>query len=107
MRPLRAEELTFIQHMLKGSDWANMDAHQLASLRVEDMDDAGMGSILFVSSKPDRVLGKDIASCQFQDLDGVAVLATLSLDQHGDLYELDIWKTDFSRLIRLPSRFNT
>ncbi|MGT2430711.1 DUF6984 family protein [Cupriavidus basilensis] len=47
-------------------------------------------------------MGSDLASVEFFDEDGVAVIVTLSLDNYGDLYELDIWKTDFSPLRRLP-----
>ncbi|WP_420885213.1 DUF6984 family protein, partial [Candidatus Symbiothrix dinenymphae] len=36
------------------------------------------------------------------DEDGVDVIASLNIDDTGDLYELDIWKTDFSPLIKLP-----
>lgn len=35
------------------------------------------------------------------DQDGVDVIATLSLDNYGDLFELDVWKVDFSPVVSL------
>jgi hypothetical protein len=32
----------------------------------------------------------------FKDIDGTPVSAALNVDQQGNLYELDIWKVDFS-----------
>lgn len=65
------------------------------------MDDGGMGSIRFESKKPGRRLGSDLARETFVDEDGVEVIATLSLDNYGDLFELDIWKVDFSPVVSL------
>jgi hypothetical protein len=36
------------------------------------------------------------------DQDGVMVSITINTDQHGELYELDFWKTNFSPLSRYP-----
>ncbi len=52
----------------------------------------------------DRKFGRRASECQFTDEDGVEVLASLNLDQDGNLYELDIWKTDFGKLIRIPAQ---
>jgi hypothetical protein len=38
----------------------------------------------------------------FNDQDGVLVDFELTCDQHGNLFELDMWKVDFSQLKRLP-----
>jgi hypothetical protein len=48
-----------------------------------------------------RRLGHRIAELQFDDADGVPVIASLNVDQDGDLYELDVWKVDFKPVIRL------
>ncbi len=72
-------------------------------MKVKDMNDGGMGSLLFASSKKDRRLGDVIARIQYQDEDGVTVLVSLNLDKEGELYELDSWKVDFSFLIRISN----
>jgi hypothetical protein len=33
----------------------------------------------------------------------VALSITINADQHGSLFEMDIWKVDFTPLIRLPA----
>jgi hypothetical protein len=70
------------------------------------MQDGGMGSLILATDeslqKPGRRFGRMAAELQFNDADGVAVLASLAVDQYGNLLELDLWKTDFSALIRIP-----
>jgi hypothetical protein len=71
------------------------------------MDDGGMGSLRLATDEglqqqPGRLTGRRAAELQFIDADGVPVLASLNLDQNGELLEIDIWKTDFSPLIRIP-----
>lgn len=61
-----------------------------------------MGGLIFVSNRENRVIGQEVGRFEFRDDDGVEVIATLSLDNYGDLYELDMWKTDFSALKSFP-----
>lgn len=74
-------------------------------LLVCPMDDGEMGSLyLFPQGKviEGRVLGEQISDFQFTDLDGVEVIASLNVDNNGNLFELDIWKTDFGKLLKFP-----
>ncbi len=71
------------------------------------MDDGDMGSLLLIHKdevSESRVFGEQVSELQFVDLDGVDVIASLNIDKEGDLYELDIWKTDFSKLQKLPDK---
>ena len=84
------------------SDWNK-------GLMVCPMNDGGMGSLLLFPNgeiKKGRKFGKRISELQFKDQDGVDVIASLNTDQDCDLFELDIWKTDFSKLISLSLRDN-
>ena len=45
---------------------------------------------------------EQIAEAAFQDANGVPVSITLSVDTIGDLFEMDVFKADFSPLIRYP-----
>ena len=72
---------------------------------VSPMNDGGMGSLTLFQDEDDkqnRIFGKQISEYRFIDEDGIEVIASLNIDDKGDLYELDIWKTDFSPLIRFP-----
>lgn len=73
--------------------------YELDFIYVEEVDDGGMGGLKFlIEDKNDRFFGEILSSVRFNDEDGVSVIATLNLDDKGNLYELDIWKTDFSPL---------
>lgn len=80
------------------SDWK-------ANLLVQTMEDGGMGSLYLFPYEVinnDRLLGERISEYQYIDEDGVNVIVSLNTDRQGYLLELDIWKTDFSPLIRMP-----
>ena len=74
-------------------------------LVVRPMNDGGMGSLyLFPHGKiiEGRVLGEQVSDFQFMDIDGIEVIVSLNVDSDGNLFELDIWKTDFGKLIKFP-----
>lgn len=77
----------------------------LEKLMVQNMADGGMGSLKLwlpgMATEP-RVFGKMVSDHKFTDDDGVAVIASLNVDHNGELMELDMWKTDFSPVIRIP-----
>lgn len=73
-------------------------------LLVRPMDDGEMDSLyLFPDGKIEhRTFGEQVSDFQFKDLDGVDVIASLYVDIEGRLLELDMWKTDFSKLLQIP-----
>lgn len=76
------------------------------NLLVRPMADGDMGSLyLFPNGEiiENRILGEQVSEFQFTDLDGVEVIASLNIDANGKLFELDIWKTDFRKLIKFPN----
>jgi hypothetical protein len=81
------------------SDWKE-------KITVRQMNDGGMGGLVIFLDKEieqNRLFGEQISEYQFMDKDGVDVIVSLNIDKSGDLFELDIWKTDFSRLIKFPA----
>ena len=75
-------------------DWKN-------GLLVCPMDDGEMGSLyLFPQGKINE--SRQISEFQFTDIDGVEVIASLNVDVDGVLFELDIWKTNFEKFVKLP-----
>lgn len=103
-RHLRKPEIGLVSLLLgKAGDTGTL-LDRLGSLDVREMSDGGMGSLYFVSatkSPEQRRFGQRIAEVQFNDVDGVAIIASLNVDQDGDLYELDVWKTDYTPVIQL------
>ena len=100
MRKLKEKEEKLIKFLLKE---INYD-FEVDSLNAIDMTN-GMGSITLLnkSSKKDRVMSKVISEMTFIDEDNIPISVSLNIDTHGNLYELDIWKVDFTRFIRYPS----
>ncbi|QWG17024.1 hypothetical protein KMZ68_18835 [Bradyrhizobium sediminis] len=102
-RPLRSEEIELITAMISESPKGNQLVGSLSERLVEDMKDGGMGSLRFSNTERRiRKFGKKIAEAEFDDEDGVLVSATINVDDSGTLFELDIWKVDFSPLKRYP-----
>lgn len=98
------QEEQLLEHLVAQSsfpipiDWKD-------GLTVFPMNDGGMGSLLlFPKGKfiQNRFFGQQVSEFQFIDADGIEVMVSLIIDKQGNLFELDIWKTNFERLIRIP-----
>lgn len=96
------KELASVAGMERPDDW-------LSTLQVQEMDDGGMGSLELMSRGPSSGSSQRLVTCkaavQFTDEDGVEVIASLNAREDGVPFELDMWKTDFSPLIRIPGAF--
>lgn len=106
MRKLKKCELDVLEAMVLSSDCDTENMiKKFPFISVKEMDDGEMGSLLFISDIEEerRVLGKKVAEAEFEDVDGVTVSLCLNLDSKGNLFELDIWKVDFSKLKTWPS----
>lgn len=92
-----------VRKLLAGTRLEDALEPQGSELLVCDMSDGGMGSIQFCApAATGRLFGSTLAEGTFLDEDGTLVSAALNLDQFGDLFELDMWKVDFSPLLRYP-----
>lgn len=76
----------------------------LDSLIVRSMLDESMGSLAIAPFDSARKLGSSPAECHFYDLDGTPVSAELNLDQHGQPFEIDVWRVDFEPTLGWPLR---
>jgi len=76
-----------------------------SKIEVEPLNDGGMGSLtLHLDNDRGRLrkFKSQVSDYHFLDEDGVQVIASLYIDEFDKLFELDIWKTDFSSLIKIP-----
>ena len=111
-RPLSEGERCLIEGMIltapNHSVAAALDIDSLIrSLRhakVTEMADGDMGSLLFAAkdSTEIRHFGGRLCEAEFLDSDGMGLSIVVIIDQNQELYELDIFKGDFSALVRLP-----
>ena len=108
-RDFTVEEKAVISFLLRA---AGKDESYISKFFLEtqccDMTDGRMGSIQFVHlglnpSSDARKFGGEMSSCHFTDDDGVLVSVVLYADTSGIPFELDVWKVDFSPLIRIPN----
>jgi hypothetical protein len=107
IRHLRDPEMALVVQLLQKAGNPGQLLDRLDALNVQEMSDGGMGSLYFASAteNPDeRRFGRRIAEIQFNDVDGVPVLVSLNVDKEGDLFELDVWKTNFKPGIHIDPR---
>ena len=97
--------ISFLLHAAKKDD--DYIAKFFSATMCSEMNDGGMGSIRFLSAgnmdDDGREFGGEISSCHFTDADGVMVSAALYVDTFGMPLELDVWKVNFSCLLRMPT----
>ena len=105
-RFLQNDEAKLVKSMLAFVQGSERLIAQLLSCKVYGMNDGAMGSLKFSSCETtefQRRFSRCICEAEFLDADGMQVSAALNLDQNGDLFDLDVWKKDFSSLIRYPT----
>jgi hypothetical protein len=105
VRRLRPAEHRIIAVMLARADRLTPLRHRLDNAWVYEMDDGGMGSLRFIRPDGAPGLGDYIGPAAFTDSDGVEAFVWVNLDKRGDLFELDVWKTDGSPLVAYPPSF--
>lgn len=104
-RKPRIEELRLIKLLINISGLSFPDWEK--NLLVCEMNDDKMGSLILMTDirteNSLRIFGKQISEYQYVDSDGIDVIVSLNIDNKNQLFELDIWKTDFSPLIKFPN----
>jgi hypothetical protein len=100
-RALRGEEKELIRFLLSDVFEPAELENTLATARVRDMNDGGMGSIRFIGPGLRR-FGKQLTEAEYLDRDGVLLSIAVNADRDGNLFEVDFWKVDFSPLKRYP-----
>lgn len=102
-RKLNAEERELIVGMLRHA--GRLDLRQnLEEREVVSMGDGGMGSVQFLDAISMRQ--SELVRASATDIDGVTLEIALNINCEKLISELDIWKVDFSRIIKIPSPDN-
>ncbi len=102
LRRPNTDELRLLEALAKLARMEGAEAW-LLSLMVRDMPDGGMGS-LELQAQPPKVRRAIVclAAVQFTESDGVEVIASLYANEDCVPVELDMWKTDFGELKKIP-----
>jgi hypothetical protein len=106
LRKLTLKEENLISLLIHKEN-LNISSDWKKNTLVFTLNDGNMGSLKLCpegkNHEKREYIPSFVSEYEFKDKDGVAVVASLFLDKEGDLYELDIWKVDFSELISLPN----
>ena len=90
------EREIFSKLLLKAGITASID-----DLLVESMDDGKMGSLKIGEDHHLKKFGRMASDYLFKDTDGVDVVASLYLDSEDNLYELDVFKSNYEKTLLL------
>lgn len=108
-RNFTKEETVIVSFLLRAAKKGDFYiSNFISETQCSDMKDGGMGSLHFMPrgqmvANDDREFGYEMSACHFTDKDGVLVSVALYADSLGRPLELDVWKVDFSPLIRMPN----
>ena len=90
-----------MENLLQNSDATSQLRCDLTQATVAETTDGGMGSLRFLGGRSQR-MGRELVSATYIDSDGTPVELSVNLDEDGRIFELDIWKVDFSPLQQFP-----
>jgi len=97
VRRIKPDEAALLRQLIREAALGQVHLGEdgVDDLQVRDMLDGGMGSLRIVHSDERQPhFGAEVAKLAFHDSDGVYVDVTLNLDQHGRLFEMDVFKAD-------------
>ncbi|MGG5904831.1 DUF6984 family protein [Sphingobacterium daejeonense] len=97
-RNLNNNEVLFVEGLLKETvEWEKY-IQQLKTAKVIDLNVKYCLRFLLQEYNYNDIgtFGSNMLQKQVMDIDNVPVLISLDLDRNGNLYELDVWKADFS-----------
>lgn len=93
LRPTKPEEHALIRHLLSFLK----EGHRYKI--PEEVENLGETAIQ-LSSRGEHFA--DLVEADYKDRDGREVLITLSVNQFDELFDLEMWKSDFSSIQRYP-----
>lgn len=105
LRKLTIKEENLIAFLIQKEN-LNINSDWKKNILAFSMNDGNMGSLKLcpegIYDEKREYIQRFVSEYEFKDKDGIDVIASLILDKEGNLYELDIWKVDFSELLSLP-----
>lgn len=93
-----------LKRLLEASGQSVPREINLEKVRFTCLRDGGMGSARVVEEGNEdsgRRFGAKVSELTFTDQDGVRVSVSLHVDQFGNPLEIDVFKADFSSVVRL------
>lgn len=100
-RPIIDKEIALINYLL--SVTKDKPADLAIPTTVYTMNDGSMGSIRLVDNDNRYIFLRELVEAHYIDEDGIPVSISLNLSTDNKLFELNIFKGDFSLLRRYPT----
>ena len=105
VRHITTQIRQMVEILIKNSQNDNKDYK--FSDEIFYFDDGKMGSFGFVYESNEYIGGgKYISDIEFYDIDGILCVATMFAYDNNFVDSVDIWKVDFSPLIKIPTNEN-
>jgi hypothetical protein len=101
VRHISDQELQLVSYLISMTN--NRPEGLIIPITVYPMNDGGMGSIRFVENEDSYIFQRDLVQADYTDEDNVPVFISLNLNTDDKLFELDIFKGDFSSLKKYPT----
>jgi hypothetical protein len=105
LRELYPQEMALLVRLLQGKPESLHFIDQLNGLKVAEMSDGGMGSLSLVPQNlqgMSRSFGRQLVLGEYTDSDGISISFAVNVDSQGQLFELDVWKVNFTPLLAWP-----
>lgn len=101
------KEIKLMVEILINNSFAKNKIKYQFSNEIFYFNDGNMGSFGFVYDTNKYIGGgKHISDMAFYDLDGTLCIATMFAYENNFVDSVDIWKVDFSPLIKMPTNEN-
>ena len=105
VRHITTQIRQMVEILIKNSQSENKDYK--FSDEIFYFEDGKMGSFGFVYGSNEYIGGgKHISDIEFYDIDGILCVATMFAYDNNFVDSVDIWKVDFSPLIKIPTNEN-
>lgn len=102
IRHINKKESKIVQYLTKLANYPFVLNNEIL---VMSQNDSGMGSFTIFQNGNDKMknrkFGRRISEYEFIDDDNIPVLVSLNVDEDDGLFEVDIWKANYSPVINL------
>jgi len=101
-RALSGSEIELLEFILSDKKYEQL-LDGARNLWVTELVDGNMGSIRFVSPLNERQ-ATCLEKAECRDAEGSNINVAINADQTGELFEIDIWKYDFTPVSEFPGK---
>ncbi len=99
-RPIKSNEKTLIEHLLKMANAEQLIPKIPAEVSPYNLQQP---ESINLSGTDAEDYADDIITVEYTDADRVRIIISLTKNANGDLLDMDFWKEDFADLVTYPT----